>query len=185
MAIAILGGTFDPVHNAHLAMARAALEHLPVRKVVFLPTGTPPYRDAPHASGAHRVAMLKLALRDDARFGIDERELKPGASGYTADTLKSLRAELGDAPLYFLMGSDQYAKLDSWRDPEGVRRLAELVVFARPHAPLKGPAVKTIPFESTADAGTEIRARAARGEDFSGMVPAPVADYIARHGLYR
>jgi len=185
VALAILGGTFDPVHNAHLAMARAALEHLPVEKILFLPTGTPPYRDPPVASAAHRVAMLKLVVQEEPGFGIDERELRPGASGYTVDTLKSLRAELGDTPLYFLMGSDQYAKLDSWRDPEGVRRLAELVVFARPNAPVKGPKVKTIPFESMQDAGTEIRARAGRGEDFSDMVPAAVAEYVVRHRLYR
>jgi nicotinate-nucleotide adenylyltransferase len=99
--------------------------------------------------------------------------------------LKSLRTELGDTPLYFLMGSDQYAKIDSWHHPEEVRRLAELVVFARPNAPVKGRAVKTIPFESMEDAGSEIRARAARGEDFSDMVPAAVARYIVRHRLYR
>jgi nicotinate-nucleotide adenylyltransferase len=185
VAIAILGGTFDPVHNAHLAMARAALEHLPAEKILFLPTGAPPYRDPPVASITHRLAMLKLALQKNPKFGIDERELQPGAAGYTVDTLKSLRAELGDTPLYFLMGSDQYAKFDSWRDPEEVRRLAELVVFARPYAPVKGRVVKTIPFESMADAGTEIRARAGRGEDFSRMVPAAVAEYIVRHGLYR
>jgi nicotinate-nucleotide adenylyltransferase len=183
VAIAILGGTFDPVHNAHLAMAHAALEHLPVSKVVFMPTGNPRYRDAPHAAAADRVKMLELAIGKNRRFAIDERELKPGASAYTADTLKALRAESGEE-IYFLMGADQYAKLDTWQRPDEVRKLAELVVFARPGIRLEGKLFKTIPFESMADAGTEIRARAARGEDISGMVPAPVAEYIVRKKLY-
>ena len=185
MAIAILGGTFDPVHNAHLAMAEAALKHLPIEAVLFMPTGTTHYRDPALASAADRLAMLRLAVQGRPGFKIDERELAPRATGYTVDTLRSLRAELGDATIYFLMGSDQYAKLDTWRDPDEVRRLAELVVFARPGASAKGKAAKTIAFDSMKDSGTEIRARAKRGEELSGLVPARVADYIARHGLYR
>jgi nicotinate-nucleotide adenylyltransferase len=180
VAIAILGGTFDPVHNAHLAMAEAALKHLPVEKVVFMPTGNPRYRDAPHASAAHRVAMLKLALGGRPKFEIDERELAPGASGYTVDTLKGFRDKV-----YFLMGTDQYAKIDSWRNPDEVRKLAELVVFTRPNVKIKDKHFKEIPFDSMQDSGTEIRARAKRGEDISGMVPAPVAEYVVRHHLYR
>jgi len=185
VAIAILGGTFDPVHNAHLAMAEAALRHLPIEAVLFMPTGKTHYRDPAIASAEDRLAMLRLATQGHPEFKIDERELAPQATGYTVDTLKSLRAELGDAPIYFLMGSDQYAKLDTWRDPEEVRSLAELVVFARPDVTIEGKVARTIPFESMRDSGTEVRARAARGEDLSGYVPAAVADYILRHGLYR
>ena len=185
MAIAILGGTFDPVHNAHLAMAEAALKHLPIEAVLFMPTGKTHYRDPAVASAEDRLAMLRLATREHPKFRIDERELGPQATGYTVDTLRSMRAERGDASIYFLMGSDQYAKLDTWRDPDGVRRLAELVVFARPGVTIERKVAKTIPFESMQDSGTEIRARAARGEDLSGYVPAAVADYIRRHGLYR
>jgi len=185
VAIAILGGTFDPVHNAHLAMAEAALKHLPIEAVLFMPTGTTHYRDPAVASAADRLAMLRLAIQGHPGYKIDERELAPQATGYTVDTLRSLRAELGDAPVYFLMGSDQYAKLDRWKDPEEVRKLAELVVFARPGFLTDGRIAKTIPFESMGDSGTEIRARAARGEDLSALVPARVAEYIARRGLYR
>jgi nicotinate-nucleotide adenylyltransferase len=178
VAIAILGGTFDPVHNAHLAMAEAALKHLPVEKIVFMPTGKPGYRDAPHASGADRVAMLKLATGANPRFTIDERELAADATGYTVDTLKKFRGD----KVYFLMGADQYEKLDTWREPDEVRKLAELVVFGRPGF---SKIATTIPFESMQDSGTEIRARAARGADLSGMVPAAVAEYIVRNRLYR
>ncbi len=178
MAIAILGGTFDPVHDAHLAMAEAALKHLPVEKVLFMPTGNPRYRDAPRASAADRVAMLALATATNPRFAIDERELAPGATGYTVDALKGFRDKL-----YFLMGADQYEKFGSWRDPEEIRKLAEVVVFARPGNTVKGG--KTIPFEPMNISGTGIRSRAKRGEDLSGMVPAAVAEYIVRHRLYR
>ncbi|HLT27001.1 MAG TPA: nicotinate-nicotinamide nucleotide adenylyltransferase, partial [Zeimonas sp.] len=88
----ILGGTFDPVHNAHLAMARAARRELALEKVLFIPTGTTHYRKPARASGEHRVAMLRLALKDEPQFETDERELRPGASGYTVDTLRELRA---------------------------------------------------------------------------------------------
>ena len=183
-ALALLGGTFDPVHNAHLAMAEAALKHLGVDAVLFMPTGRTHYRAPAVASAADRLAMLGLAIEGNPKFRIDERELAPQATGYTVDTLRSLRAELGDAPIYFLMGSDQYAKLDGWKEPGEVRKLAELIVFARPGV-LTDRSARTIPFESMEDSGTEIRARAARGEELSDCVPAPVADYIRRHGLYR
>ena len=79
MKAGILGGTFDPVHNAHLAMARAALDHVKLAKIVFMPTGSPRYRTPAVASGEHRVAMLRLALEYESRYEIDARELAPGA----------------------------------------------------------------------------------------------------------
>ena len=183
--IGILGGTFDPVHNAHLAMARAALEHLGLQKILWIPTGTTHYRDPASASAQHRLAMLRLALEGDARAEIDLRELAPGASGYTVDTLHELRLESGDAPLYLLMGADQYAKLGTWHRPGEVKRLARIAVFARPDFPIRDSQLKIVPFAPLPLSASDIRARVGRGEDVSGLVPAPVANYIARHGLYR
>jgi nicotinate-nucleotide adenylyltransferase len=183
-AIGILGGTFDPVHNAHLAMARAALDALRLDKVLFIPTGAPKYRRPAIASGEHRIAMLELALADNEKFAIDARELAPGASGYTVDTLRGLRSELGEVALYLLMGADQYVKLDTWHRPDEVARLARIAVFARPGIELDEK-VRRIPMEPMQVSASEIRARAARGEDLSALVPPPVANYIARHRLYR
>jgi nicotinate-nucleotide adenylyltransferase len=181
----ILGGTFDPVHNAHLAMARAALEHLKLEKVLFMPTGSPRYRSPAVASGAHRVAMLRLALGEEPRYEIDARELAPGASGYTVDTLRELRLELGaGTELWLLMGADQYAKLDTWHRPDDVRRLARIAVFARPGWRVSANAVTMVPFDLIKVSASEIRARLARGEDISALVPPAVADYIAQHRLY-
>jgi nicotinate-nucleotide adenylyltransferase len=187
--VGLLGGTFDPVHNAHLAMARAALRALPLAKVIFMPTGdntgTAAYRRPAVASPAHRLAMLKLATAPEARFDVDPRELSPGASGYTADTLAQLRDELGPrVPLYLMMGADQYAKLDTWHRPDAVRRLARIAVFARPGAPFDAAGVEVVAMDPLNVSGTDIRARVARGEDISALVPPPVQNYIRRERLY-
>jgi nicotinate-nucleotide adenylyltransferase len=185
VAIGILGGTFDPVHNAHLAMASAALKNLPLENLVFVPTGDPGYRAAPVASAAHRVAMLRLALAGEPRYRIDERELAPGASGYTVDTLKSLRSELGPKmAFYFLMGADQFEKLPSWHRPEELRKLASIALFVRPGFETGDKDVQIVPMRSMAISASDIRKRAARGEDLTAMVPSSVANYIRMHQLY-
>ncbi len=183
--IGLLGGTFDPVHNAHLAMARAALKELSLQRICFIPTGAPHYRNAAVASPEHRTAMLRLAVAGEPRYAIDTRELVAGASGYTVDTLRSLRSEIGpQVPLYFLLGADQFAKLDSWHRPGEIRTLARIALFARPGFDAKDREVQVVPMDPMPVSASEIRARARRGEDLSGMVPPVVASYIARHKLY-
>lgn len=165
-------------------MARAAHEHLKLGKLLFMPTGAPRYRTPAVASGEHRVAMLRLALAGDDSYEIDARELAPGASGYTVDTLRELRLEYGaGTELWLLMGADQYARLDTWHRPGDVRKLAKIAVFARPGIPpVKN--VQAIPFEPMHVSASEIRSRVARGADISQLVPPAVADYIVRHRLY-
>ena len=173
------------MHNAHLAMARAATDHLKLHRLIFMPTGAPRYRTPAVASGTDRLAMLRLAFGEADSFEVDARELAPGASGYTVDTLRELRLELGaDAPLWLLMGADQYSKLGSWHRPQDVRKLARIAVFARPGVVLKKN-IDLVPMPPMAVSASEVRARVARGEDISGMVPAAVAQYIAEKGLYR
>jgi nicotinate-nucleotide adenylyltransferase len=165
-------------------MARAALEHMRLEKIVFMPTGAPRYRTPAVASGEHRVEMLRIALGDDA-YEIDARELSPGATGYTIDTLKELRLEQGpDTELWLLMGADQYAKFEHWHRPDDIRKLARLAVFARPGWSAAGARVEIVPFEPMNISASDIRARVARGEDISKLVPPGVANYIAAHRLY-
>jgi nicotinate-nucleotide adenylyltransferase len=167
-------------------MARIALGELDLDRVLWIPTGSPGYRKPPVASPAHRIAMLKLAFGDEARYAIDERELSPHASGYTVDTLRELRRELGpDNALFLLLGGDQYAAFAQWREPEEVARLATPVVFARPGFPVQGEAVKTVCMPLMAVSASDIRARVARGESIAALVPPAVAAHIERHGLYR
>ena len=182
--IAILGGTFDPVHNAHLAIARAALEALRAERVLWLPTGTPAYRKAPLAAAAHRLAMLKLALQGEARFAIDERELASGASGYSYDSVVCLHKEFPGRRLVLLMGADQYAKRAGWHRWAELARLCEIAVFARPGWQADA-AASTIPFAPQAVSASDIRARIARGEDVSALLPPAVLGYIREHRLYR
>jgi len=180
MATGILGGTFDPVHNAHLAMARAALEALALERILWMPTGSPKYRAPARTPAHHRVAMLRLAIEGEPRYQIDERELAPGHSGYTVDTLKSL----GFKPV-LLLGGDQYAKLETWHRWHEVRALAEIAVIARPGWPPTDGRARFVPMAPQAISASEIRARLASGEDVSAMVPAKVLDYIRQHNLYR
>ena len=177
----ILGGTFDPVHNAHLALARAALERLALDRILWIPTGNPHYRRPAVASAQDRLAMLELALAGEPRFAIDERELAPTASGYTVDTLRALRRELGpQAELYLLIGSDQYGKLGEWRAADELARLARVAVFERPGYKIADRAVLRVPMPPMPDAASDIRAHGARQS-----VPPAVANYIERKGLYR
>lgn len=167
-------------------MARAAVAELALDRVLWIPTGAPGYRKPPVASAEDRVAMLELALQGEPRFSIDRRELSPQASGYTVDTLRALRSELGEAAeLYLLLGGDQYAAFDRWRAPGEVARLATLVVFARPGYALDARKVKTAALPPMPVSASDIRARAARGASLAGLVPPAVANYIARRGLYR
>jgi nicotinate-nucleotide adenylyltransferase len=154
--------------------------------VLWIPTGAPGYRNAPVAGAEHRVAMLKLALAGEPRYRIDRRELAPGASGYTVDTLKSLRAETGSTDsLYLLLGGDQYAALATWRRPDEVKKLARIAVFARPGFKLAGGDAETVTMKPMSISASEIRARVARNQSITSMVPQPVCQYIMENQLYR
>lgn len=135
------GGTFDPIHNGHLAIARAARDevHAPVR---LMPAADPPHRAPPGASAAQRAHLLDLAVRDEAGLYVDRRELRraertPEARSYTVDTLHELRAELGDAvPVALLIGADSLLGLPTWRAWRSLFSLTHFIVADRPGSPL-------------------------------------------------
>ncbi|MGN6226157.1 MAG: nicotinate-nucleotide adenylyltransferase [Dyella sp.] len=129
--LAILGGTFDPVHIGHLCVAWEASELLDA-EVHLLPASVPPHRPPPIASVEQRVAMLRAALAGQDRLDLDLRELQRAGPSYTVDTLAELRAEHGDRPLVLLMGADAFAGLPTWHRWERLFELAHLGVFARP-----------------------------------------------------
>ena len=179
MSIGILGGTFDPVHNAHLAMARAALEQLGLERILWMPTGAPKYRKPARARDLQRLAMLRLAIAGEPRYAIDERELADGHSGYTVDSLHGFAGK----PV-LLLGADQYAAFEHWHRWREVLERASLAVFARPGSPAPDGRVRHAAFEPMDISASDIRARASRGESIAGLVPPAVADYIAQHHLY-
>jgi nicotinate-nucleotide adenylyltransferase len=186
-ALGILGGTFDPVHNTHLAIARLALDQLGLEKILWMPTGSPGYRRPPVAPGKDRLAMLKLALegemRGDPRHAIDARELQPGASGFTFDSLAALKTENPQAAIVLIMGSDQWERRAGWHRWADIEKLCTPAVAARPGSRVDGK-VRTLPLAPSPLSASDIRARIGRGEDVSAMVPAAVLNYIRDKGLY-
>lgn len=133
--LAILGGTFDPVHLGHLRAAWEAADALDA-EVRLIPANVPPHRPPPIASAQQRAAMLRAALAGQDRLGLDTRELDREGPSYTIDTLASLRAEIGERPLVLLLGADAFAGLPSWHRWRELFDLAHIGVLARPgHAP--------------------------------------------------
>jgi nicotinate-nucleotide adenylyltransferase len=185
-AIGVLGGSFDPVHNAHLAVARTGLKALGLAKVVWLPSGKPPHRGAPAASPEHRAAMLKLAISDEPRFELDERELRKATPAFTVETLEELHSELGEkADLVLLIGADQHARLATWHRHEDLYKLARIAVFARPGMALgQAEQVTVVPMQPLDISSTVIRQRIAAGQPARGLLPDAVLDYIRTHRLY-
>lgn len=204
------GGTFDPVHEGHLAIARAARDALDTA-VRLMPAADPPHRPAPGADARQRAQMLRLAIADEPGLQIDLRELERDGPSYTVETLRGLRAELGDAvPIALLLGADSLLGLPSWREWRALFELAHFVVAGRPGSALDGawpealadavqgrwvaepeglraaPAGRLYRLEQPLHPGSasEVRRRIAEGESWQGRVPAPVAAYIRRHGLY-
>jgi len=130
--IAILGGTFDPVHNGHLRVAWEAGEALDA-EVRLMPANVPPHRPPPMASAAQRVRLLRAALAGQVRLQLDERELRRDAPSYTVETLRELRAEFGlDRPLILLIGADAFAGLPGWHEWRALFGLAHIAVLTRP-----------------------------------------------------
>lgn len=194
--IGLLGGSFDPPHLAHLALARQARDELRLDELRLLPAGRPWQKLAAGREpieAAHRVAMLRLLIQGEPRLVIDERELHRNGPSYSIDTVRELAAEHPGAQLFFVIGQDQYARLHTWHDWQEMLKLVTLAVAGRageaPRAPAEVAAVphriETLALPPMAVASTDIRARAARGEELSSLVGPAVAAYIDQNALYR
>jgi nicotinate-nucleotide adenylyltransferase len=185
MRIGVFGGTFDPVHVGHLAIAQAALDAESLDRVVFVPARRSPLKDrGPHASEDDRLAMLRAAVKDEPRFVVSRVELDRPEPSYTVDTLEALAK---DGELFLILGSDALADLAKWRSPERIRQLASLLVARRPGAPEPDAASGARTFDAPCldISSRELRARAARGQSLRYLVPDDVWRHIERRGLYR
>jgi nicotinate-nucleotide adenylyltransferase len=183
--IGILGGTFDPIHVGHLAAAHAAIECARLDRVLVIPTGVPPHR-APTVAGADdRLEMARLAITGDDRLEVSDIEVRrPGAS-YTVDTLRELHAQHPDDDFFLILGGDAAKLLDSWHEPDEVRRLARLVVVTRPGTGAAATTSEILCERPTPDiSGSELREQIARGEPVGDCLPPAVERYIAERGLY-
>lgn len=206
--LAILGGTFDPVHHGHLRAALEVREFLGLDEITLLPAGSPPHRDNPVTPAAHRLEMLRRAIAAVPGFAIDERELRRPGPSYMVDTLAELRAASGAAPLVLAVGQDSANALDQWHRWRDIFPLASLVFISRPGdqesysgelaAELAGrftgsveqflahPAgrVLKVPVTGLGISSTAIRAVLRAGGSPRFLLPEPVLDYIRETGLY-
>ena len=183
--VGVFGGTFDPVHVGHLAIALAALESVPLDQVLFVPARRSPLKDRdPVASVADRVAMLEAAITSEPRFALSRVELERDGVSYTVDTLEALRSQ---GELFLIVGSDALADLARWRTPDRIHDLATILVAGRPGAPEPDPVHRARAFDAPRldISSRELRARAARGMSLRYLVPDGVWEHIQKRHLYQ
>lgn len=195
MNVGILGGTFDPVHNGHLALGQAALSALTLDTVLFIPAGEPWRKSEQRITPAeHRLAMLKLAIEGHAAFGISDIELRREGATYTADTLEALAAERLDDQFWFIVGADALADLPKWHEPQRIVKHATLAVAPRERHALDLGALESAGIPRTRVAtfamapvdvsSRDIRARIAANAPVDDLLPSGVRAYIREHRLY-
>jgi nicotinate-nucleotide adenylyltransferase len=211
--IGLLGGSFDPIHHGHLQLARDALKQLPLEEVRVIPAAQP-WQKGPVTAAEHRARMVQLAIAGEPRFALDMHEIERGGITYTIDTLRALRLQLPDRPLVLIMGSDQFARLDTWRSWKEIVEAAHIAVAQRAGNSLQqSPDLQAavaarraevaslatrisgsiVGFAMTAVdvSATEVRhllhelPSTETAQRLSAMVPATVLDYIDSHHLYR
>jgi len=184
MRSGVFGGSFDPIHHGHLILARAALEELGLDRILFIPANLSPHKtDTKPATAQDRFAMLQLAIENEPGFATSEIELHRPPPSCTVETLRELRARHPDDTFTLLIGADNVAKFDTWREPDEIRRLADLAVLDRADhdTPHDWPVVRRLVDISS----TDIRTRVAESRSIRYLTPDSVCDYIAAQGLYR
>jgi nicotinate-nucleotide adenylyltransferase len=210
--LAILGGTFDPVHNGHLRLAEEARSTLGMAEVRWIPAGRPPHRDAPHCTAEHRLAMVRLAIAGNPAFSLDPSEVLSGSPSYSVPTIERLRQQVGaQRPLVLLLGVDAFLGLSGWHRWQELFALAHLAVATRPGCLLDAEKMeprlagefrrrlcRDAAELGAANAGsifhfaitaldisaTALRATLAAGGSVRYLLPDPVLDYISTHQLY-
>lgn len=188
-SVGIFGGTFDPPHLGHLIVAADVCIALRLDRLLFIPAAVPPHKHSlVEASAQQRLEMVRTAIRGDARFEVDDLELRRPGPSFTVDTLRVLRARFPESRLYFLIGADALREIRTWKEPTEVARLARLVVFARGGQeiePMEGITVHSVPVTRVDISATEIRRRVRAGIPIRYLVPEAVGAIIEREKLYR
>jgi nicotinate-nucleotide adenylyltransferase len=211
-ALGVFGGTFDPIHVAHLAVAEAARDALGLRRVLFVPAARPPHKTTQRVTAAqHRLAMVEAAVADNEAFALSTIELERDGPSFTIDTLRALTAGepaagseasmANGAPatgLALILSAEAFADFPTWRDPAGILALATLVVVPREGYPeadaaalaraipaAREPRIVVLDGPRMQLSASELRARARAGRSLRYLVPDAVAAYIGDHALYR
>jgi nicotinate-nucleotide adenylyltransferase len=181
--IAIYGGTFDPVHHAHLILARDALEMLGLDEVIFVPAATSPLKKAaPIASGESRLAMLRAAIDGEPKFAVDDCELRRPPPSYTIDTVEEVRRRNSHTVIYCLVGEDNVDRLTKWHRFAELEKMVHFIVLDRTGQ----SATRSYPvIDRKIDiSATEIRKRVASGGSIRYLVPPAVEEIICREKIY-
>ncbi len=201
-ATGVFGGTFDPIHLAHLAVAEAARDTFELRRVLFVPASQPPHKpERPITAVEHRLAMVEAAIAGNPAFEVSRIEIDRDGPSYTVDTLDSLRAADGDDRLALILSEESFGQLGSWHQPERIVELADVVIVAPREGYLSADGAFMLPDRggdrpTPADivfldgprirlSASEIRERAAAGRSIRYLVPDAVAAYIGDHDLYQ
>ena len=198
MRIGVFGGTFDPIHLGHLAVAEGALQYLSLDGVIFIPAGRPWMKEGVYlAEGEHRLAMVQLAVEGFPGFSTSDMEMRREGLTYTVDTLREMdHASQGTNEVYLILGADAYSSFELWKEPAEILSLSTLAVASRPGGPepgfekldgmLVGSTARALalPVEQLDISGSDIRDRVCRGFPLDGYVPQTVERYIHEHGLY-
>lgn len=192
MATGIVGGTFDPIHVAHLIMAEYALDALGLDRVVFVPAPRPPHkRGAEMAPIADRVEMVRLAIDGNPRLSLSEIELERPGESYTIETVREMKRAFGcEERLYFIMGADSLAQFRTWKDPEDLLRECSFAVVPRPGVSLEAadPSVRervtVLDMPLLGVASSDIRERVRTGRSIRYLVPPAVESHIRAKKLY-
>ncbi len=206
--LGLFGGTFDPVHLAHLRTAEEVREALALDRVDLVLAATPPHKGlGEQAPVAHRRRMLELAVADDPHLGLDVSELEREGPSYSIDTIRLVQAREPDAALTFIVGADAFAGIGTWKDHADLFTLCDFCVISRPGAlhgklPIavenafcyepsrgvyvhrSGRALRFLPVTALMISASDIRRRCAEGRSIRYLVPDAVAAYVATHGLY-
>jgi nicotinate-nucleotide adenylyltransferase len=189
MKIGLFGGSFDPVHLGHLLVAQAALEELGLARLFFIPTAHSPFKPQNHAAPAPaRLQWLRLALAGQSHCEVDDQEIRRGGVSYTIDTLRDYAKRFPQAQFFYLIGADNAAKLNEWREAGGLAKLAEFVAIPRPGgeaanfpSPFRGRMLRGFPLGVSS---SEIRARVKAHLPIDHLVPPAVAGAVRDSGLY-
>ena len=189
MKLGIYGGSFDPVHLGHLLVAQAAIEELGLDRLFFIPAAQSPFKpENQPAPAAVRLQLLRLALAGKTNCEVDEQEIRRGGTSYTIETLRDYAKRFAGAQLFYLIGADNAAKLNDWREAGELAKLAQFVAVPRPGgaapsfpATFRGHTLKGFPLGVSS---SQIRARVKAGLPIENLVPPFVAEAIRNRRLY-
>ncbi len=190
LRLGIFGGTFDPIHKGHLAAARAALEALKLDLVYFVPTWSSLAKQH-SASAQQRADMVQLAIADEPRFKLSRVDIDRGSTTFTIDTLRYFARLNPDAKLFFLLGVDAFASIESWKNSLDLAEMAEFVVLSRPGYRADAGSLPSahlhtsLAIDALDISSTDVRNLIENSGKFSDKVPPEVLKYIREHGLYR